>query len=343
MRLAILMSHASRAMGGAVRDMMLARALRRHGVEAAMFRMHPGPAIEREAMLDGTVPVTFCPVDNPQAIAHHQTSAALRAEVAAFAPDLVLYKGLGYRVNADLHAALPVGTRAGFIVGGGVTDALLEQAVLVLGEYREQLARHFPALLAAGRALVLPKWIDLAAAGPGRPISAAKATYDIVNVGTFAEKRKNQGALLPLANRHRIAMVGAGPLLAAVRKSVPTADRARVHFLGKLPHPQVFATLQRARLLVHTSTMDGLPRATIEAMACGVPVVAYRSTVEGGIPQGTGGLLVAPAALPHAVDMLLADDELRVRMGRNARRYVERHHGEKAIEASAEEMLKLVG
>lgn len=329
-------------MGGALRDTILARALSRHGIEARLWRIHAGREMEREALLDGAVPVSFCPSDNPEAIAHHQVSAALKADLAAFAPDIVLYKGMGYRVNLDTQAALRPGTRHGFIVGGGVTDPLLETAAIVLGEYREQLLRCFAPQCAAGRAMVLPKYVDFTLAGRGRPVAAGDAAHDIVNVGTFAEKRKNQVALLPLAERHRIALVGAGPLLAEARRSVPAHCRPQVQFLGRLPHAQVFKVLQQSRIMVHCSTMDGLPRATIEAMACGVPVVALRSTIDGGIPHGVAGLLVSEAALPHAAEMLLADDELRLRMGRNARRFVERHHGEAAIEATAAEILKIL-
>ena len=342
MRLAIVMSHASRSMGGALRDTILARALIGHGVEARLWRIHAGRETEQEALLDGAVRVTFCPSDNPEAIPHHQVSAALKKDLAAFAPDVVLYKGMGYRVNADTQAALRQGTRHGFIVGGGVTDPLLDGAAIILGEYREQLLRHFPAHGASGRAAVLPKYVDFALAGRGRPVPLAEAAHDIVNVGTFAEKRKNQAALLPLAERHRIALIGAGPLLAEARRSLPPPIRPQVQFLGRLPHPKVFEELRRSRIMVHSSTMDGLPRATIEAMACGVPVIALRSTIEGGIPHGVGGLLVSEPALPHAAEMLLADDELRLRMGRNARRFVERHHGEKAIEAAAAEVLTIL-
>ena len=154
-RVAILMSHASRAMGGATRDMILARAMRQQGIDARMFRMFPGPGTEREMLLGGSVPGVFCTADNPTESAHRQVSATLRAEMAAFAPDAVLYKGLGYAVNADVHAALPPKTKIGLVIGGGVTDPLVAQASLVLGEYNEQLQRHFPDQFNAKRTLVL--------------------------------------------------------------------------------------------------------------------------------------------------------------------------------------------
>lgn len=337
-RVAILMSHASRAMGGATRDMILARAMRARGIDARMFRMHPGPQTEREMLLDGSVPGVFCTADNPDDIPHRQTSATLRAEMAAFAPDAVLYKGLGYAVNADVQAVLPASTRIGLVIGGGVKDPLVPRAALVLGEYNEQMQQHFPELFKAKRGLVLPKYIDLEAIGPGRPVPKAEALHDIVNVGAF-DKRKNQAALLPFTDRHRVLCIGAGPLLPPIKRE--HAGNPRLTLPGRLPHPQVFALLRQARIMVHPSTMDGLPRATVEGMACGLPVIALHETVTGGIPPAAG-LLVSEAGLQHAVELLLADDALRLRMGRAARRHVQRNHGTKAIEACADEVIRLL-
>ncbi|MBU8538099.1 glycosyltransferase [Falsiroseomonas tokyonensis] len=337
-RVAILMSHSSRAMGGARRDIILARALRARGIDARMFRMHPGPETERELLMD-SVPGTFCPSDDPKLAVHRQTSAALRAEIAAFAPDAILYKGLGYDVNADVQAALPSGTKIGLVIGGGVKDPLVPQASLVLGEYPEQMQQHFPDLFKAKRALVLPKYIDLTAVGDGRPVPRREALHDIANVGNFGETRKNQGVLLPFADRHRVVLIGAGPLLAPLQKA--HGDNPNLTLAGHLPQPKVFEVLRKSRIMVHTSTMDGLPRATVEGMACGLPVIAFQKTISGGIPPAAG-LLVSEAGLPHAVELLLADDGMRMRMGRAARRYVERNHGKAAIEACAGEVIRLL-
>jgi hypothetical protein len=332
-RIAVVMSHASRTTGGARRDLIFCAALRARGVEARLWRLHGGAETEAEEILG--VPVRFCPSDNPEEIPHRQVSAALRGEIAAFAPDLLLFKGLGYRVNADVADAL--GCAIGFVVGGAVTDPLLPRASVVLGEYEEQLALHFPALLAERRALVMPKFVDLALAGDGAPPEAAE--FDIVNVGTFAEARKNQGALLPLGARHSIAFIGGGPLLRDFRFTNRLNKKLR--FLARLPHPEVFGVLRRSRIMVHSSVMDGLPRAAVEAMACGLPVVAYRRTIQGGIPADAG-LLVEEDALEAEVDALLADDARRIAMGRAARAHVERAHGPAAIAAAAERMLGVV-
>jgi glycosyltransferase involved in cell wall biosynthesis len=337
-RLALLMCHADRRMEGARRELHFCAALRRLGVDARVWRMHPGRETEREEMLG--VPVSFVPSDVPEEHVHRQVSAVLRAEIAAFAPDVALYKGLGYRVAADMQSARPEGARYGLIVGGSTTDAMVAGAALVFGEYEEQLRRHFPDHHAAGRTMVLPKFVDFPRTGDGRPPQDAE--FDIVNVGSFADRRKNQRALLPLAARHAIALVGGGTLLAETRQAAKQAGVLdRMHFLGHLAHDKVFDVLRRARIMVHSSTHDGLPRATVEAMACGLPVIAFRRTLAGGIVPGTG-LLVSEAGLPHAVDLLLADEELRMQMGRAARRHIEANHGPAALAVAAERALALL-
>jgi glycosyltransferase involved in cell wall biosynthesis len=336
-RLALVMSHAHRNMRGGTRDILFCAALRARGVDARIWRMHGSETTHEEIR---GVPVTYCPSDDPTRSPLHQVSAALRAEIAGFEPEVVLYKGLGYRVATDMQAALPTWVRHGFIVGGNVTDPLLERASLILGEYPEQISRHFPAHEAAGRALVMPKYVDLALAGEGAPPEAPE--FDIVNVGSFAEKRKNQVALLPFAARRRIAFVGGGPRLAEARAAAREAHSLRnIRFFGHIDHAAVFDVLRRARIMVHTSLVDGLPRATIEAMACGLPVIAFRDTVHGGIPP-EAGLLVSAEALPHAIRLLLTDDGLRRQMGAAARRHVERHHGEAAIAEVAARVLALL-
>jgi colanic acid/amylovoran biosynthesis glycosyltransferase len=72
---------------------------------------------------------------------------------------------------------------------------------------------------------------------------------------------------------------------------------------------------------------DGLPTVLLEAMALGTPCVSTSVT---GIPEvindGVTGLMVPqrdPAALAVAIESLLEDPDLRVRLAGRARRLVE--------------------
>ncbi len=336
MRIALIMSHADRSMGGATRELHFMRTLQEQGAEVAVFRIHPGPEMERESFLGGAVTVTFTPEDpGAHPVPHHKISAAMVEALRAFAPDVVIFKGLSYAINAHVAGALGSGPAYGFIVGGSVKDPVLDRAAFVFGEYEEQLAEHFAGFAAMGSGFVLPKYIDLDATRPPEPAPAAE--YDIANVGNFYEKRKNQRDLLRFVPEFRLLLAGGGRPDKAVFGAAEQSGR--VHFPGRLDHAALFPLLHRSRIMVHTSTMDGLPRAMVEGMACGLPVIAYRGTVKGGLQHGVQGFLIAPEELEETVRRLLGDAALRQRMSQAARAHVEANHGVPAIRAAASRFL----
>ncbi|HEX6701847.1 MAG TPA: glycosyltransferase family 4 protein [Gaiellaceae bacterium] len=109
-----------------------------------------------------------------------------------------------------------------------------------------------------------------------------------------------------------LVVAGDGPL----RHVVPDA-------LGFVAHAELERLYARAAVVVLPSYREGLPLCVIEAMAHGRPVVA---SAVGGIPElvedGVTGFLVEPGdveGLRAALERLLADPELRRRMGRAGR------------------------
>ena len=91
---------------------------------------------------------------------------------------------------------------------------------------------------------------------------------------------------------------------------------ASVQFLPLEHDPRRVAQYyQAADIYVHATRADNFPLTVLEAMACGIPVVA---TEVGGIPEqvenGRTGFLVPPgdaAAMAEAIESLLADNLLR--------------------------------
>lgn len=87
--------------------------------------------------------------------------------------------------------------------------------------------------------------------------------------------------------------------------------RDKVKFLGQVPHEEVWEHLFSSSIFVLPSLSEGMPRAMLEAMACGLFVIASRV---GGIPEaikdGWNGILVSPQnsqALKEAIARALAD------------------------------------
>ncbi|HEX6201450.1 MAG TPA: glycosyltransferase family 4 protein [Thermoanaerobaculia bacterium] len=81
--------------------------------------------------------------------------------------------------------------------------------------------------------------------------------------------------------------------------------------------------LAAADVLAVTSSVEGMPGAVLEAMALGVPVVAFDiPTVAEVVEADDSALLVPPgepAALAAAIERVLADPELAARLGRRGR------------------------
>jgi glycosyltransferase involved in cell wall biosynthesis len=90
-------------------------------------------------------------------------------------------------------------------------------------------------------------------------------------------------------------------------------------------------------MLVRPSLLEGMPLTVLEAMACGLPVVA--TPVSGTaelVRHGENGLLVRPAdpaSLARAILRLMEDGPLREAQGREARRLVEGGYSWDAVAA----------
>jgi glycosyltransferase involved in cell wall biosynthesis len=163
------------------------------------------------------------------------------------------------------------------------------------------------AVRAAGlEAVVIPNGVRIPDQ-VGAPVEPAEVLY----VGRLSPE-KNIDTLLEAVGDLNLVIAGDGPL----RECVPNG-------LGAVPHAEVERLLERASVLVAPCEREGFGLAAAEAMAFGRPVVA----AAGGalldlVADGDTGLLVPPrdaAALRSAVKRLLADPELRGRLGRAAR------------------------
>jgi glycosyltransferase involved in cell wall biosynthesis len=105
--------------------------------------------------------------------------------------------------------------------------------------------------------------------------------------------------------------------------------------------------LREADVFVLPSYYEGLPLGVLEAMACGVPVVA---TAVGGIPDviddRTNGLLVDPGepeGLARAIVAMLTDDALRARLRSAAHRDVRKRFSPENVIADLESLYRELG
>lgn len=126
----------------------------------------------------------------------------------------------------------------------------------------------------------------------------------------------------------KFLLVGYGPLKAKIMKLVYEHGLLGrvVSFRGPLSRDEVARVLGKAVVFVFPSLKEGLPLSVLEAMACGVPVVG--SDIPGIneiISDQHNGLLIPPRnseALATAILKLLDDEDLRRKLGQNARKSI---------------------
>ncbi|GIM91206.1 glycosyltransferase [Paractinoplanes toevensis] len=171
---------------------------------------------------------------------------------------------------------------------------------------------------------------------PIPPFSTRPKRWDVAFVGRFVEKKGTDDLVAALAalgpDKPRAVLVGDGPLLPAIRAY---AERLHVNadFLGSRPPSEVHQVLLQSRMLAAPSRTaadgdtEGLPTTIMEAAALGLPVVATRhSGIPEAVTDGETGLLGPEGdrpALAAGIGRLLADPDLRERLGKQARAFME--------------------
>ena len=168
---------------------------------------------------------------------------------------------------------------------------------------------------------------------------------DAVLIGCFGRVRAQKGvdllvraALRLFADRPKAQMVFTGRITSdnqqftdELKAEIAAAGLTdRIRFLGELPWEDVVRHYQAMDLFAAPARWEGFGLTPLEAMACGVPVVATRvGAYETLIRDGVTGSLVPPDdldALTEALRYWLDDPAARVAAGRTARNHVTHNH-----------------
>jgi len=192
--------------------------------------------------------------------------------------------------------------------------------------------------------------VDLRYAPPGvdavryRPISMGARGQNpyVLCVGRLDDPRKNVGLLLaayarlPVEVRDcaRLVLAGSSPPRDSFWKEVEAANlRDRVSYVARPDADALLDLYRSASVFALPSDEEGFGMVVLEAMACGVPVVATRSGgPDGIITDGKDGYLVAlddAEAMAARLLVLLHDRAHNVAMGEAARRTIEERYDER--------------
>jgi glycosyltransferase involved in cell wall biosynthesis len=172
---------------------------------------------------------------------------------------------------------------------------------------------------------IIPNYVDTKLF---KPPSNSRQPNLLCFVGRLSEE-KNIPALLDAIHGLdvELAVIGGGSLEEMLRAKT-RQERLAVRFLGNISNAELPAHLNRASLFILPSFIEHHPKALLEAMACGLAVIGT------GVPgirdlirhRETGYLCgTSSEEIRAAIQDVLADADLRARMGRNAREFVVEH------------------
>lgn len=151
--------------------------------------------------------------------------------------------------------------------------------------------------------------------------------YDIISVGRLVSAKRIDTLLKIIAHVKefkkdlRVGIVGDGPLRGSLENLACQLDISdNVEFLGFKKNTELYYNSSKTYVL--TSYREGLPRALLEAMACGLPSVVSRV---GDIPDvainGVNSIVIDNPNDTHifatAIIRLLSDNELAERLSKS--------------------------
>lgn len=151
----------------------------------------------------------------------------------------------------------------------------------------------------------------------------------LVTVGSLLPG-KNISALiaaLPLLRERNpelsLEVIGTGRLLEDLQEQTRQLGLEEVViFSGNLSHDEVMAHLSRSHVFVFPTLYEGFPKALLEAMACGLPIVASPVSVIPRLLEGGAGVFLTgqdASSIAAALADLLSEPEKMAAMGRLAR------------------------
>ncbi len=138
------------------------------------------------------------------------------------------------------------------------------------------------------------------------------------------------GELYRQGQNFRLVIAGDGKEREKLQQMADEHVPDRVLFLGKIPREDMYRYYSAADIFVFPGIRESLGMVFLEAQSCGLPVVAFSNAgVPDAVQDGKTGILVpmyAREPFVDAVQQLLTDKNLRLKMGLAAKSYVREFH-----------------
>jgi glycosyltransferase involved in cell wall biosynthesis len=169
-----------------------------------------------------------------------------------------------------------------------------------------------------------PKNLDTSDSKKSYKIGVIKSLEPIYRIDIAIEAIKTLNKSYP--NTFDLFICGSGSLETELKK---LADN-NIYFLGKINQEEVPTFLYTLDIFLNTIEFESFGVSTIEAMACGLPVIAYKAGgAEEIIKHDENGILYTPntpESLAIAIDEVVKNPQKTRQLGQNARKHIKSNY-----------------
>lgn len=208
---------------------------------------------------------------------------------------------------------------------------IADKVVLLTEDYRKELKtiqkRHFK----EKKVVVIPNGIDTSVF-----VQRKKKDFDDpVQLGMAARFSNTKDQILlvkvlqqlqrSVPGKFKLSLAGDGDELPAVKKLVQESGLSdHVHFTGSLDEKTLVGFFHQLDIYLHASKGETMSTSIMQAMACGLPIIASDIPGINNLVTPENGILTENTenAFAEAITRLSNDKELMITLGNNACKYV---------------------
>ncbi len=182
----------------------------------------------------------------------------------------------------------------------------------------------------ASKTIVIPNRVDLDVFKHVKKSYKKSAYLNVISVGGFSPNKNHLKLIEDLCKtgvKFKLTLAGAGSLENEYMEFANRLGVADCVTTLSMDHQALSAALPQHDVYVHYSLSEGVPRAILEAMAAGLPVVATRvGFIKGVLLDGENALVIDQPyqdGLVRSIRALADSEEFRKRLGCAARSTIE--------------------
>jgi glycosyltransferase involved in cell wall biosynthesis len=230
-----------------------------------------------------------------------------------------------------------------------ISLACAEQVIAISASLAASLRVKFGFLLGSKRLWTIPNGVDTDFFHPGNSPQCRDLILSVATLSPVKDQATliRACALISQNQEIRLHLAGDGVTRPHLEElSRESGTQKRVTFLGNVGRDRLVDLYRQAAVFVLSTRGEGISLAMLEAMACGLPIVASDVPGVTEILAGTGCAFLVPQGMPaemaRAIKNVLDNPELAGQMGRLARQCVTAEYSTDRMTARYREILNAI-